>query len=830
MDRLDDSKRNFILSIRNIVLRHTNIILFLFFFAGYFLWRYVGFNYLVWDDTSSVSYNIYVNNCHYSFSNKDFLLNAFKESFGTIQVDGYRPFARLWKIIGIAHFSTSRDRLVPFITVNAFIVGLLAVVYFHLSRHFLRTSLAALFAVFMLLFSTPVLTGLLIICTGVHVIVALFISFGLVCYFKMADTKSYKVLWFNGLILCMLIGPLFREFIGLLPLLIVILEVQRLWRFSWLMIVALIFFLHALFPTALIKWLIFPKIQILPVFAMGNLLEFLQRGTTIGGDLRAFASTLKNLHWRIFIDIISVYPPTVFALFLLSWWLTFRRSGKLIIDRNTKFILIFFLLSFLPFLKVFNEQVHLSYSLVPMSILLAACVKELWLRTAVLRHFRQIAKVILIFVIIVVMADHALNVYAVRKATQDIYKGIMKFANWFIDNTPKGSYVITNAHHLEDIRFYSNGHIEPWGAPGGIPDQRHWMYNASDLQILLNERGSLPVYFFDVRIKETTGQRGPERILFYVRDKNVEMADLGILHRTQSRYPFIDPLKYLIPIEEVAWPGPPDLEFDFYRGQALDSTPFLREVYAEYHLYKAINDKVVASGPPQLLEQDYDGFNLILFRNRVYAIPQSEGAFDLERVEKGGYSRSFQGDNIRKVKREIIEVGRRSKLTGEELFAKPPKLLEENYHGFNIIVFRNRVYAIPQPEGAFDLERVKKGEYSRSFQSSSLQEVKKAIDSEFFSSKVNDKKAAELPPQLLEENYRGFNLVVFRNRVYAIPQSEGAFDLERVEKGGYSRSFQGSSVQEVKKAIDEEFNFVTDFLLYCKQRLGMIFDKIRSRK
>ena len=81
------------------------------------------------------------------------------------------------------------------------------------------------------------------------------------------------------------------------------------------------------------------------------------------------------------------------------------------------------------------------------------------------------------------------------------------------------------------------------------------------------------------------------------------------------------------------------------------------------------------------------------------------------------------------------------------------------------------------------------------------------------------------PPQLLEQNYHGFNLVLFRNRVYAIPQPEGAFELERVEKGGYSRSFQGSTAQEVKKAIDAEFKFVTDFLLFCKRKLRLIFDK-----
>ena len=46
--------------------RHQNLILFLFFGLGYFFWRYTGFDYLVWDDTSSASYNVYVNNSYYS--------------------------------------------------------------------------------------------------------------------------------------------------------------------------------------------------------------------------------------------------------------------------------------------------------------------------------------------------------------------------------------------------------------------------------------------------------------------------------------------------------------------------------------------------------------------------------------------------------------------------------------------------------------------------------------------------------------------------------------------------------------------------------------------
>lgn len=182
------------------------------------------------------------------------------------------------------------------------------------------------------------------------------------------------------------------------------------------------------------------------------------------------------------------------------------------------------------------------------------------------------------------------------------------------------------------------------------------MHSPSDLQKMLDERAGRDIYLFDVDIKKPSGQRGADRVLFYVRDKNVEMADLGILHKTQSRYPFLDPLKYLIPIKEITWPGPPDLEFDFYRGPAMNGTAFTREVFAQYHLYKITGDKVIYTTPlqpPRLVEGNYHGFNIVAFEGKLYAIPQPEGAFELSRVKNKGYSQSFEGDNLDQVKHAV---------------------------------------------------------------------------------------------------------------------------------------------------------------------------------
>jgi hypothetical protein len=72
----------------------------------------------------------------------------------------------------------------------------------------------------------------------------------------------------------------------------------------------------------------------------------------------------------------------------------------------------------------------------------------------------------------------------------------------------------------------------------------------------------------------------------YVHAYDIEKEDLGVVHETIARYPFLDPLRDLIPREYVPFLGAPDLDNDFYRGRARDGRWFSYEVGAEYHLYR----------------------------------------------------------------------------------------------------------------------------------------------------------------------------------------------------------------------------------------------------
>jgi len=73
-----------------------------------------------------------------------------------------------------------------------------------------------------------------------------------------------------------------------------------------------------------------------------------------------------------------------------------------------------------------------------------------------------------------------------------------------------------------------------------------------------------------------------------------------------------------------------------------------------------------------------------------------------------------------------------------------PKLLEEGYKGFNLVRY-SQVYGIPQAAGDLDIARVRLDDYPGLCSGATPDAVKAQIDA--------------LLPVLVEEGYKGFNLV-----------------------------------------------------------------------
>jgi hypothetical protein len=198
------------------------------------------------------------------------------------------------------------------------------------------------------------------------------------------------------------------------------------------------------------------------------------------------------------------------------------------------------------------------------------------------------------------------------------------------------------------------------------------------------------------------------------------------------------------------------------------------------------------------LETWNDGLRFVERKGRVSAVPESLGG-------PRGTSGESEHASLSAPTREelLITVHRRMKELS--CLAEPgPRLVESGYRTFNLVSFAGKIYAVSQSLGALDVSKLRETEakqlegQSKLFVFASVREVKQHID------QLPD----QTQPRLLEEGYRGFNLVSYGDRVFAISQILGPFDLKRtspndlrkVETCGYL--FTCESAHEAKQRVD----------------------------
>jgi hypothetical protein len=559
-------------------------VLFLTVATVYLAWRAPGD--LVWDDSPTVANNHLTPTRmpQVCFGDADFWGAMAREDFGAFHPDGYRPLSWMMRRLGVACEAATPWATAIFLVLNAVVAGLLAVAAYRLARRFTRTETAALFAVFLLLASTPILTGFLVLFVGIQALVPLAICAALNCYFaSLASPRPRLCLFFMAALL--LIAPLYREFAGIVPLLVLFLEArQGRRRFCVIGLAVLTFFL-AVYPTLIPHLLFFPNLKVARIFELGVLGGKTHVGIDDSGSLlKQSTQMIGNLKWRVGLDLLAVLPPTVFLLALCGWIAAARRRKRPALPwGQAAFLGCFFLLSFLPFLKVFKEQVHLAYCLVPASIMLAASVEALWLDGVA---DRQVARLVVTGLLLLIVADHALNLFTVRGATQTCYAAIRDLATVCEREIPERSIILSNAHHAADVQWDCQGRFDLMYTVM-TSDRRDLLIDSPKvLNELLRGAHDRRVFCLDVRLPRLRGQYGGDRANWIVRNRPVELLDLGRIGHVSYRYPVVDPLKLLVPISHMSWPCSPDLQFDYYRGPALGGPSWLREVAVSYYLYE----------------------------------------------------------------------------------------------------------------------------------------------------------------------------------------------------------------------------------------------------
>jgi hypothetical protein len=159
---------------------------------GYISWRWS--NFIVWDDTSSASYNMFSNDGHYSL---DRIWAIVVEVFTNIQGDGYRPISGLIRGFGCAYVFSAGLNMQLFILINGLLCGLTVLLYLDFAGFFLRTKAGPFFAGFLFFGSTPVLTAGLVLFSGIQFLVYIFILLILTTYLH--HFRDGRTIWLTPL-------------------------------------------------------------------------------------------------------------------------------------------------------------------------------------------------------------------------------------------------------------------------------------------------------------------------------------------------------------------------------------------------------------------------------------------------------------------------------------------------------------------------------------------------------------------------------------------------------------------------------------------------------
>jgi hypothetical protein len=379
-----------------------------------------------------------------------------------------------------------------------------------------------------------------------------------------------------------------------------------------------------------------------------------------------FVSGGASLHWLIILR--NFYIPLGFGIFFVAGFTGFcdRDYFYLLLCLvfplqsllRDSFLSLWFLLFFFPFLWVFTEQVHLAYALLPTAIITSMVLEDIYEKVHQRLKRPALVKCVFCFLVVVGITDQALNLYGSYKVVNATNDGIHSVSHWIRKNLAEHSVIVTNALHMENIRLHTNDWVTIfYTVKAGIAREKAGITIEPEAleKLLKQNHGKHDFYFVDVDFDYTLDKVNYHSHK-YVRNNSVAVEDLGVIHITQVRYPYLDPVKAYVPRSFISFLGPPDLENDFYRGPARDNKPFMREVYAEYHIYKVVGTQVdpwVAQGPLKMVKEAYKGFNILCLNGRFFAVPQGEGHFDLNKVWRKKYSHNFISDSYHEIQKQI---------------------------------------------------------------------------------------------------------------------------------------------------------------------------------
>lgn len=454
----------------------------------------------------------------------------------------------------------------------------------------------------------------------------LVLTAGLVCH--AGYQRSGHPLLLAGLALAGIIAPWLREFGSALPVIVLACEAVSPKRSRTVIGLCLPLLVHALYPS-LLPWLVglnhgmvtsiigLPHSQALSTRLNGRFLGlllvqappslWLAAVAGIGLMIRhhglpalplpvigGWPSRIRGRRWAM------VFAVTALALLVTvlgvshdeTLWrgVSFRAPLPLLLASLGSLLLVLaatlrlgaqlpmmFAATFVPFLGLALGEVHLSVVVPALMPMLAAGIREVWQRMTL-----PAGRALLAGLLVLGVADQAANLRAARLVQGAIVQTHRQLAGWLVDNTRRGDVVVANFYDHADIFLLSGYWFDPYDTNGSSPLGAERAVDTPERTAALIRRAAgrdTYVLAESHAIYPYQAAYQPHR---WLKDPPGRLEPLTETHLRVS-YPYLDPLKLLLPRRFVSFAGYPDWETDFYFDNA---GPFRRVVEARYTVYR----------------------------------------------------------------------------------------------------------------------------------------------------------------------------------------------------------------------------------------------------
>ena len=543
----------------------------------------------VWDDAPRVAEYLYDNlyGGIASWSGLgffDILVRSFSEGFSAVTGGGYRPLSQSIATFSIVAFGAGIVSLGYW----AFFVGLLhgcyALSHYYLAQRFIHNKFLSAVSALIVLCSAPYLASSWVLMAGLQVLVLLSINLILLAYLWYRESRSiYALIVLLGL---MVIGPMFREFIAIAIILVLLFEVLSKNRRYRLIGLSLVTLLLAIYPTLLPSFVFgISELPFKSIFEIGLLGGRAGAALSSSSDLGLIAYVLNKVNTSVPLHTLILVPSFFYLASLLAlvaigfalWKEPFSVIKNRVNLRSDSVVLILWWLgAVFPFLFIYVQEVHLLYSVVPMSILALLPIARLS-EQGNLARLRKANYAVIALGILALL----LNPFASYRATKSLYDANVEVASNLKRMIPQGSVVVGNFLNLLSMELFSGGHFKSrYSLSAGIPTGKFLSGEAIDAHL-----GQQPIYFL-----ESDFDYQPSKVAYhshqFIGSKRWALSYLGEMGRADVSYVNLDPVRWVLPYPLMEVLFSPDLENDYYRGS---STFYSRDIQVSYRLFQPVS-------------------------------------------------------------------------------------------------------------------------------------------------------------------------------------------------------------------------------------------------